>query len=100
MRPIFWFIVLPVLIEALSSDEQSLSQVSRPEYGETTSLLSTREGKNLFDVFAKYAQKRQDTDGVNPDVADAITVGQDKSDTSFLFHISFSQLKSFILIHM
>ena len=76
MRPIFWFIVLPVLIEALTIE------VSEPEKLSLTSLTSLashsdsdREAKHLFSVFEKYAQNRQDIDGVNPAVADAITVG-------------------------
>ena len=73
MRPIFWFIVLPVLIETLTIE------VSEPEKPSLTSLashsVSDREARHLFSVFEKYAQNRQDIDGVNPAVADAITVG-------------------------
>ena len=74
MRPIFWFIILPVLIESLKVEKQiETSEVN----DESKPALTPREARGLLSVIAKYAKDAQLT-GLDPvrrqDTANAITV--------------------------
>ena len=73
MRPIFWFIVLPVLIESLKIEEQ----IETTEANESKPALTAREARGLLSVIAKYAKDAQQA-GLEPvrrqDTATAITV--------------------------
>ena len=72
MRPIFWFIILPVLIESLSQNEKTLST----ETNEPKSGISAREAKSLLSVLAQFAKDAQNkkTSVRRQDTASAITV--------------------------
>ena len=80
MRLIFWFIILPVLIESLSKNEQSLSKNEKSlnngknEINEP--VISEREAKNLFSIFAKFVKDAENkrTPVRRQDTAEAITV--------------------------
>ena len=70
---IFWFIVLPVLIESLKIEKQT----EATEANESKPALTAREARGLLSVIAKYAKDAQ-LAGLDPvrrqDTANAITV--------------------------
>ena len=79
MRLIFWFIILPVLIESLSKNEQSLSKNEKSlnnGKNEIKPVISEREAKNLFSIFAKFVKDAENkrTPVRRQDTAEAITV--------------------------
>ena len=80
MRPFFCFLILPLLIESLSNNEQSLSRNEKSlNYGKkemNEPVISERDAKNLFSVFAKFVKDAENkrTPVRRQDTAEAITV--------------------------
>ena len=79
MRPLFWFIILPVLINSLNVNERSDTKETLYTNKHPTEVITSRDAKTLFSFLSQYAEDIKKKAAIvtrRQDTADAITVSK------------------------